>query len=132
MDIEDLLDLLEDWMASKPVARGHNFDEAELRLRSDGSGLRDPIWPIDIYLPQVSEASQILGCMLADAINGFPVPLYPQCLQKAHANAALVDFDFDILQDQIFEGIRQSLAEESSVLDVFRLQDMDPAQRRYE
>jgi len=70
--------------------------------------------------------------MLADAINGFPVPSYPQCLQKAHANAALVDFDFDILQDQIFEGIRQSLADESSVLDVFRLQDMDPAQRRYE
>ena len=38
MDIEDLLDLLEGWVASKPIARGHSFDEAELRLRSDGSG----------------------------------------------------------------------------------------------
>jgi len=97
-----------------------------------GKGPRDPIWPIDIFTPQLPDAHQILGCMLADAINGFPVPLYPQCLQKAHANAALVDFDFDILQDQIFDGIRQILAEESSVLDVFRLQESDPAQRRYE
>jgi hypothetical protein len=38
VDVEDLLDLLEGWVASKPLARGHSFDEAELRLRSDGSG----------------------------------------------------------------------------------------------
>lgn len=97
-----------------------------------GRGARDPIWPIDIYLPQLPEAHHIIGCMLVDALNGFPVPLYPQCLQKAHANAAMVDFDFDILQDQVFDGIRKILAEEASVLDVFRLQDADPALRRYE
>jgi len=97
-----------------------------------GSGPRDPIWPVDIFLPQKDEAQAILGYMLADATNGFPVPFYPQCLQKAHENAALVDFDFDILQDQVFEGIREALAEESSALDVFRLQDADPAQKRYE
>ena len=67
-----------------------------------GSGPRDPVWPIDIYEPQISEAQQIIGFMLADAINGFPVPFYPQCLQRAHSNAALVDFDFDIIQDQLF------------------------------
>jgi hypothetical protein len=38
MDIEELLDLLEDWVASKPSARGHSIYKAELRLRSDGSG----------------------------------------------------------------------------------------------
>jgi hypothetical protein len=38
MDVEELLDLLEDWVASKLVVRGHSFEEAELRLRSDGSG----------------------------------------------------------------------------------------------
>ena len=69
--------------------------------------------------------------MLADAINGFPVPYYPICLQKAHENAALVDFDFDILQDRIYGAIRDILGEESQVLDVFRLQDADPAQKRY-
>jgi hypothetical protein len=96
-----------------------------------GNGPRDPIWPIDIFLPQISDAQAILGYLLADAIDGFPVPLYPQSLQKAHENAALVDFDFDILQDQIFEGIRKSLGDEASVLDVFRLQDADPSQKRY-
>ncbi len=97
-----------------------------------GSGPHDPIWPVDIFSPQVPEVATILGYMLADAINGFPVPLYPRCLQKAHANATLAEFDFDILQDHIFAGIRQILAEEASVLDVFRLKDVDLAQRRYE
>lgn len=97
-----------------------------------GRGPRDPIWPIDVCEFQISEVQHILGCMLSDALNGFPVPLYPQCLQKAHANAALVDFDFDILQDQIFDGIRIMLAGEAPILDVFRLQESDPAQRRYE
>ena len=120
------------YLWSEYALREDTFVGGKLFFVKFGSGPRDPIWPVDIYLPQASEAPHILGCMLADALNGFPVPLYPQCLQKAHANAALVDFDFDVLQDQIFEGIRQSLAEESSVLDIFRLQDSDPSQRRYE
>jgi hypothetical protein len=96
-----------------------------------GAGRRDPIWPVDIFLPQAIDAQMILGCMLADAINGFPVPFYPQCLQKAHENAALVDFDFDILQEEIFSGIRSVLDERGHELDVFRLRDADPAARRY-
>jgi hypothetical protein len=46
----------------------------------------------------------VLGSMLADAINGFLVPHYPRCLQRAHENAALVDLDFDVLQDSIYDG----------------------------
>lgn len=97
-----------------------------------GSGARDPIWPVDIFLLQHEKAAEILGCMLTDALNGSPIPLYPLSLQKAHANAALVDFELDILQNYIFDGIRQVLADESSTLDVFRLQEADPSQRRYE
>lgn len=96
-----------------------------------GSGARDPIWPIDIYYPQRTEAPTILGSMLADAINGFPVPFYPLCLQRAHENAAMVDFDFDILQDNVFDAIRAILGTEAPTLDAFRLQDADPAARRY-
>jgi hypothetical protein len=96
-----------------------------------GTHPRDPIWPVDIFEPQVPDAQMILGYMLADAINGFPVPCYPQCLQRAHENAALVDFDFTVFQDYIFDGIREALGSESTALDVFRLQDADPAQRRY-
>lgn len=111
---------------------GHEFAGGAMFFVKFGSGRRDPIWPIDIFLPQKEEAAHILGCMLADALNGFPVPHYPQCLQKAHAYATLADFDFDVLQNSIFDGIRQLLADEAPVLDTFRLQESDPSLRRYE
>ncbi len=96
-----------------------------------GNGARDPIWPVDLYYPQRTEAPTILGSLLADAINGFPTPFYPLCLQRAHENAAMVDFDFDILQDSVYDAIRSILGTEGSAVDVFRLQDADPAARRY-
>ena len=97
-----------------------------------GKGSRDPIWPIDIFLPQSGKHAAIFGYLLNDAIDGFPVPLYPRSLQRAHENAALVDFDMDILQDMIFSGLRANLGTEAAVLDVFRLQDSDPSSRRYQ
>ena len=109
----------------------NKFVGGKMFLVKFGSRRRDPIWPVDIFVPQVKESQIILGSMLADAINGFPVPHYPRCLQKAHENAALVDFDFDILQDFIYEGVRSSLGGDKGILDAFQLQDADPAQRRY-
>jgi hypothetical protein len=97
-----------------------------------GRSPTDPTWPIDIFSPQFREASAILGYLLADAVNGFPVPFYPLCLQKAHTNAALVDFDFDVYQDYVFDGIRRMLGSDGSSLDFFRLQAEDPSQARYE
>jgi hypothetical protein len=109
----------------------NKFVGGKMFLVKFGSHRRDPIWPVDIFTAQKSDAQAILGSMLADAINGFPVPHYPRCLQKAHENAALVDFDFDVLQDCIYDGIRDCLGNDSQALDVFQLQDADPAQRRY-
>ena len=109
----------------------NKFVGGKMFLVKFGSHRRDPVWPVDIFVPQVGEAQTILGSMLADAINGFPVPHYPRCLQKAHENAALIDFDFDILQDFIYEGVRSSLGVDAGTLDAFQLQDTDPAQRRY-
>lgn len=97
-----------------------------------GSGPRDPVWPIDVFLSQSNDHATIFGYLLDDAVEGFPVPLYPRSLQKAHEHAALVDFDMDILQDMIFSGLRTTLGTEAPALDVFRLQDADPAARRYE
>ena len=99
--------------------------------RCFGARPRDPIWPVDIFLPQLQDAPTNPGCMLADAQNGFPVPLYPRCLQKAHEAAALVDFDFAVLQDQIINGIRQVLGAEAPLLDASRVQERNPAGRRY-
>lgn len=109
----------------------NKFVGGKMFLVKFGAHRRDPIWPVDIFVPQIGESQTILGSMLADAINGFPVPHYPRCLQKAHENAALVDFDFDILQDFIYEGVRTSLGKDAGILDAFQLQDADPAQRRY-
>lgn len=96
-----------------------------------GSRPHDPIWPIDIFLPQVSEAPTVLGYMLADAIDGFPVPFYPMCLQRAHENAALVDFDMTILQDQVLRSIRDILGDHRHRLDELALQPNDPSSARY-
>ena len=109
----------------------NRFVGGKMFLVKFGAQQRDPVWPVDIFLPQAGDAQAILGSMLADAINGFPVPHYPRCLQKAHENAALVDFDFDVLQDFIREGVRTSLGSHGPLLDAFELQDADPAQRRY-
>ena len=109
----------------------NKFVGGKMFLVKFGSNRRDPIWPIDVFTEQKEDDQVILGSMLADAINGFPVAHYPRCLQKAHENAALVDFDFDILQDYIYEGVRGTLGEQSQTLDVFELQDADPAQKRY-
>jgi hypothetical protein len=109
----------------------NKFVGGKMFLVKFGSHSRDPVWPVDLFEPQTDKAQEILGSMLADAINGFPIPHYPRCLQKAHENAALVDFDFDILQDFIYEGVRKSLGVDAATLDVFQLQELDPAQRRY-
>ena len=109
----------------------NKFVAGKMFLVKFGPGSRDPIWPVDVFLPQVGDAPTILGYLLSDATDGFPVPYYPRCLQKAHEHAALVDFDFQILQDEVFRGLRTVLGTQSHKLDEFQLRDADPAQRRY-
>ena len=96
-----------------------------------GGRPRDPIWPVDLLESQINDAQVIFGSLLADAIEGFPVPFYPRCLQRAHENAALVDFDMDILQQGIVNAIRESLGESAPVLDELALIDSDPSTKRY-
>lgn len=72
-----------------------------------------------------------MGFLLADAINGFPVPYYPLALQEAHNNAALVDFDYNILQTYIYKAVRNILEEDGNLLDIYNLIDTDPSSERY-
>ena len=109
----------------------NKFVGGKMFLVKFGSHRRDPVWPVDVFVPQIDDASVILGSLLGDTINGFPVPHYPLCLQKAYENASLVDFDFDILQDFVYEGVRTSLKGDASTLDVFRLQDTNSTRQRY-
>jgi len=117
--------------ASKLGGETNKFVGGKMFFVKFGSRPHDPVWPIDIFLPQVKDAATILGYMLADAIDGFPVAFYPQCLQRAHENAALVDFDMAILQDEVVRSVRYILGEHAVRLDEMTLQTADPASARY-
>ena len=134
-EIEKLAYIWPDYyLADENITEGDRttrFAGGQMFLVKFGNRPQDPIWPIDILQSQVDVAPIILGLMTQDAHNGFPVPYYPRCLQKAHENAALVGFDLEVLQDYIYAGIRQSLGNESGALDAFQLQDPDLPQRRY-
>jgi hypothetical protein len=117
--------------ADTPGGEVNKFVAGKMFFVKFGRRPHDPIWPIDILIAQIPDAQKILGFLLADAIEGFPVPFYPLCLQRAHENAALVDFDMDILQREIVDAIRKTLPDNGQILDELRLQDEDPSQRRY-
>jgi hypothetical protein len=95
-----------------------------------GKAKGDPIWAVDIFSCQKNKDAEIFGYLLADAIDGFPVPFYPRCLQKAHEHAEIVDFDLTILQDEVFAAVR-GLVPDGNVLDEFQL-NVDSSARRYE
>ena len=108
------------------------FVAGKLYLVRFGSRNGDPIWAVDIFENQSELSSEIFGYLLSDAIDGFPVPLYPRSLQKAHEHAEVVGFDMDILQEEIFSSVRDMLpAEKRGLLDAFRM-NPDPSGRRYE
>jgi hypothetical protein len=112
----------------------NKFVAGKMFFAKFGSRPRDPVWPVDLLESQATDAQVVqvvFGSLLSDAIEGFPVPFYPRCLQRAHENAALVDFDMDILQQGIVSAIREALGDRAPVLDELQLIDADPASKRY-
>lgn len=108
------------------------FVAGDMFLVRFGKRSSDPIWAVDIFSEQKQHSQEIFGYLLNDAIDGFPVPFYPLCLQKAHEHAQIVDFDLEIFQDQIFSSIRELLPENKrKVVDSIRFYS-DLAARRYE
>ncbi len=112
-------------------ADGENFVGGTMYFVKFGKNPHDPVWAVDLLESQSSEEHKIFGYLLADAIEGFPVPFYPQSLQKAHENAAIVGFDLDIIQDSILNTIRNSLKADGSIMDELALQAKDPSAIRY-
>lgn len=91
----------------------------------------DPIWTVDLLAGQRAQAQEVFGCLLADAIGGFPIPFYPMSLQQADHFAQVVDLDLDILQDELIEAVRQQIrTDRRDAVDALLLAT-DVAQRRY-
>jgi hypothetical protein len=74
----------------------------------------DPVWPVDIAEWQVGQADKILGQLTVDAQQGFPMPDYPMCIQRAHDFAKLTGLEIQVLQDLLLQGVCQKLTPEES------------------
>ena len=113
-------------------AEGESFNAGQMFLVKFGKHSHDPIWAIDLWRSQLSQASAVFGFLLSDAQEGFPIPLYPMCLQRAHEKAALISLDQDILQDEISSVVRETLnTQEAWILDELTLQPGDPTTVSY-
>jgi hypothetical protein len=98
------------------------FALGEMFFARFGSRSADPIWIVDVFSPQAESATEVFGFLLADAQDGFPVPLYPRSLQLAHENAQLVGFDLALLEDAVLDAIRGLVPEETPhLIDEVRL-----------
>ncbi|HMB44611.1 MAG TPA: hypothetical protein VKL21_02200 [Candidatus Methanoperedens sp.] len=107
------------------------FVAGDMYLVRFGRRSGDPVWAVDILSHQSQKASEIFGYLLSDAIDGFPVPFYPRCLQKAHEHAQVVDFDLDIFQDEIFAAVLDLLPpEKQNIIESFRFKS-DLSRGRY-
>ena len=91
----------------------------------------DPIWPIDIFSAHIDEANRVIESLLNDAIDGFPVPLYPLSLQKAHEYATIADLDFVVLQNMIVNFIKKELNAPLDIIEKFCLQDLKIIDKRH-
>ena len=92
----------------------------------------DPIWTVDLMSRQESEAQAIFGYLQADAVAGFPIPFYPNCIQQADSYSRVADLDLDIVEDQLVDAIRDQVGDEKApIIDALRLAS-DVAARRYE
>jgi hypothetical protein len=81
----------------------------QMFLAKFGDMPMDPVWPVDIAVWQVSEAEKILGQLALDAQQGFPIPDYPMCIQRAHDFAKLTGIEIEVLQDILLAGVTQKL-----------------------
>ena len=85
-----------------------------LHLVKFGDSPMDPVWPVDIAEWQVGGADRVLGQLMADAQEGFPIPDYPMCIQRAHNHAKISGLEVQDLQDMLFQALCSKLTNEES------------------
>jgi len=118
-----------EWIENSQSAEG--FVAGELYAAKFGAQPYDPVWLVDVFAPQASDAPRIMSYLLNDALDGFPIPCYPASLQRAHDAAALVDFDMDILERLINQTLRRTLGNKGEIIDKLAIQESDPSAARY-
>jgi hypothetical protein len=74
----------------------------------------DNVWPVYVADWQVGQAAKILGQLMVDAQQGFPIPDYPMCIQRAHDFAKLTGLEIEVLQDLLVDGVCRGLTSAES------------------
>ena len=62
----------------------------------------------------MGQADKVLGQLTVDAQQGFPIPDYPMCIQRAHDFAKLTGLEIEIMQDLLLNGMCAGLAAEQA------------------
>lgn len=109
----------------------NKFSMGSLYLVRFGKKNGDPVWAIDLLNTQTIYDTEIFGYLYTDTIDGFPIPYYPACLQKALEHAQIVDFDLDILQDEVVKAIKHLLPpEKQGIIDYQNLSNASISNRQ--
>jgi hypothetical protein len=108
------------------------FNMGAMHFVRFGTQSGDPVWTVDLLDCQKTDAQAVLGCLLADAVAGFPVPFYPYCLQQADDHSRVADLDLDIVENNLIDAIREQVGPDlAPIIDELRMAT-DVAARRYE
>jgi hypothetical protein len=110
----------------------NKFSMGHLYLVRFGKMSGDPVWAVDLLPSQSHLDAEVFGYLLEDSRNGFPVPHYPLCLQRAHEHAQVVGFDMDILQDEVIQSMKAILPEDKQEIVDHQVFNRDQSQNRYE
>lgn len=103
-----------------PKGEARKFGAGKMFFVKFGNRPHDEIWSVDVADFQAHDASTIFAYLLGDAIDGFPVASYPQCLQSARRHARLEAFDMSLLQGHVMNAVRANLPKEKeAALDTF-------------
>jgi len=134
-DLEAKAYVWDEWARGRETAEEGQekpkFKAGQMYFVRFGSRSSDPIWTVDVLDSQKQYEQEIFGYLLQDAMDGFPIPYYPRCLQSAHEHASLTSFDMSILQREITESIREMLPESHKpLIDRVQLETENVARRR--
>lgn len=120
-------DVLDEQQGEKP-----KFNFGQMYFVRFGPYSGDPVWTVDLMARQARDAQAIFGYLQQDAVAGFPIPFYPNCLQQADSYSRVADLDMDIVEDFLVDAVRDQVGKDKAdVIDALRLSS-DVAARRYE
>ena len=100
------------WLDTLETADNREYlSMAEMFLVKFGDHPLDLVWPVDVAAWQVNDAERILAYLAKDSRQGFPIPDFPMCIQKAHDHARIGGIELSYLNDMLFDHVTKKISE---------------------